>query len=317
MARGIAAAAILLAAALCAAAGGRTDTTDVGRAQADQARHAGSDATLWFGGDVQLGAGGRGTLDRIPSIVGDARGVVSLQGPVLPSEPRTRGARLFTTPKALAELASAGVRVVSLANDHSRDGGPERVVKTAKLLREINLMGTGFSAGFATLSIHGMRIAVVAHDLSRGLPEDLGPSLHAARRESEVLVAYFHVAGPDDYRPRPELVAAVDSALAAGASVVVATGTHVIGPVERRAGAVIAWGLGDLAYEYSFEAKREAILLRVAVGIDSARTAEVIPIRAGSRDEPLRLADKPAATFDLLEAIGKTTLTRRSDRATF
>jgi hypothetical protein len=311
----VAAPAILLAALLLAAARGDVDTLAVDRAPS--LSRASPEATLWFGGDVQLGAGGRGVLEPIRAWVGEARGVVHLAGPILASEPRTRGPRLYTTPEALAELATAGVRVVALANEHARDGGPERVQRAARLLRETNVMSAGPGAGVATLSLHGMRVAIVAHDLSRGLPQDLGPSLREARRGSEVLVVYFHVTGPDDYRPRPELVAAADSAHAAGASVIVATGTHAIGPVERRGGAVIAWGLGDLAYEYPSAAKREAILLRVAVGIDSARTAEVIPIRAASRDEPVRLADQPGALFDLLEAFGGTPLRREGDRAWF
>lgn len=271
---------------------------------------------LWLGGDVQLGAGGRQVLAPLHECIGDARGIVNLEGPILAREPRRRGPRLFTTPDALRELHDVAVRVAAIANDHAGDAGAGAAARTAEILRDANIAPAG-PGGEAIVSIHGLRLAVAAHDLREGVSRDLGRSLRAARANADVLIACFHVTGPDDYRPVTPLRAAVDSALAAGALVVVSHGTHALGPVERRGPAVIAWGLGDLAYDFPMEIRDQALILRVALEPDSVRVAEVIPIQPGSEGRPVRCVADPDAVFDLLEALHSTPLHRSGDRASF
>ena len=122
----------------------------------------------------------------------------------------------------------------------------------------------------------------------------------------------LHVSGPASYLPSAEARAAVDLALAAGADVVAAHGTHAVGPVERRGGAVIAWGLGNLAFNCVCTTETDGLLLHVDRG-----RADVWPIRAGMMAAPAHLATDPEAVYDLLTAIGSTPLTRHGAWASF
>lgn len=281
-------------------------------------------ARLWIGGDVFLGAGGHGALASIPAIVGGAPGIVNLEGPVGdgPGGDGNDGragapVRLIHTAGALAELRAAGVVVAGIANNHARDIGAEGGVATARALAAAGVQAAGAPVGPAMVTLGGLRAVVTAHDLEAGVPAALHAELAAARRRGDLLVATFHVTGPATYLPRPELVDAVAIALDAGAAVIAAHGTHELARVERRGRAVIAWGLGNLAFACACTDEPSGAVLEVALGADGAGEAAIIPIDAGLAQGAAQAAGDPALTFELLEALGSSRLQRRGDRAGF
>lgn len=275
-------------------------------------------ADLWLGGDVNLGDGGRGQLQGISGIVQGATGIVNLEGPVAEhAQLKTGRLRLWNAPKALPEISALNVRVGGIANNHAGDAairGPER---SAASLREHGILPAGGPAGPALLQLNGITIAVTAHDLTNGVPANLAEELASARSQADVLVATFHVTGPPSYLPRPELRLAVETAYNTGAIVIAAHGTHALGPVERREHAVIAWGLGNLAFACDCTQEQDAIVLRVRVAAGKAIKAEVVPIQAGINKRPATPSQDAAAVFDLLEAIGSRKLGRKGNVAEF
>jgi poly-gamma-glutamate synthesis protein (capsule biosynthesis protein) len=272
-------------------------------------------ARLWIGGDVHLGTGGRGALAGITGIVRGVPGVVNLEGPVGDGGSGGDPPRLTQSPAALAELPAASVRVAGIANNHAGDAGPRGAAATRDALAALGVLAAGGPAGPAVLTLGGLRVVVTAHDLSAGVPADLAGDLAAARRRGDVLVATFHVSGPPSYLPAPELVRAVEVALAAGAAVVAAHGTHALARVERRGKSVIAWGLGNLAFACECTDEAQGALVEVELGTDGAGRAEVIPVDAGLEGAPARAAADPGFTFDLLGALGSSPMVRRGGRA--
>lgn len=240
-------------------------------------------------------------------------GIVNLEGPVAPAPAPGPGLRLVNPLHAPAVLAAAGVRVAGVANNHAADAGPADL--RAPLLAAGLLPTAG--ADFALLDLDGLRVAVTAHDLTDGPPAAYAADLARARAAADHLVVTLHVTGPASYLPRPELRAAVEQAVAAGATVVAAHGTHAIGPVERRGRAVIAWGLGNLVFDCDCTREDEALVLEVGLDRDGVPHAAVVPIRAGLDGASASPAPDPAGVLDLLEALGGAPLTRRGPRASF
>jgi poly-gamma-glutamate synthesis protein (capsule biosynthesis protein) len=266
---------------------------------------AAASLALWFGGDVNLGKNAGAVLAPVTSTLKGA-GVVNLEGPM--GEGESSEKKLMNDPGAPKALFAAGVRVVGVANNHALDLGPEGVRRTAALAT---------AAGLAVTPALLNGVAITAHDLSHGVPPTLAADLKAARARGDFLVATFHVTGPPTLLPRPELREAVQLALDAGASVVVAHGTHAVGPVERRGDAVIAWGLGNFAFNCDCTDQTDGLVLRVELSQGSAPKAEVIPIDAGLKGAPAHLAKNPRLAFDVLDAIGSSPLKRLGDRASF
>jgi poly-gamma-glutamate synthesis protein (capsule biosynthesis protein) len=269
---------------------------------------------LWFGGDLNLGPGGVPVLAPLAPLLRDlGPGVVNLEGAVAEAPPAGPGLKLWNAPSALPGLAAAGIRAVGLANNHAHDSGPDGPARSAAAARASGLIPFGEGAGPAVIALGGLRVALTAHDLEHGVPPHLAEELAQARAGADALVATFHVTGKASYLPPPELRQAAELALAAGARAVVAHGSHRVGPVERRGDAVIAWGLGNLAFACDCTDETDAVIL--ALDLSGPRTeAQLLPITAGIRRGPARPSPEPQAILELLEAAGSPKLTRAADR---
>ncbi len=260
---------------------------------------------LWFGGDVHLGVAPRGGLSGMEGLLDGAEGVVNLEGPVGAgpgfAEVTPAGVRLANPAGSGAFLRANGVRLVSLANNHAGDdaAGVDGSAATVAAL-EGDVVPFGGAAGRGALTVGGVDVVLFAHDLGEpDVPGAVGRELAAERG---LTVESFHVTGPPSYLPRAELDAAVEAAVLGGADIVVAHGTHVVGPVERRGGAVIAWGLGNLLFDCTCTEADEAIVLRVELG--EGLRAEVIPVRAGLHGAAAGLSPDPTGVLDLVAALG-------------
>jgi poly-gamma-glutamate capsule biosynthesis protein CapA/YwtB (metallophosphatase superfamily) len=272
---------------------------------------------LWFGGDVNLGNAKNPILKPLEDILKGAVGIVNLEGPATEKSASGKKLKLRNAPEALAQLRQAGVQVAGIANNHALDAGANGPQETVQALQHAGIVPSGGPAGPAVFSVEGLRIVVAAYDLSGGVPPKLEKDLDAARPLGDLLIASFHVDGPPSYLPRPELRSAVKIALEEGAKIVVAHGTHAIGPVEHRNDLVVALGLGNLVFDCDCTNEREGLLLEVTLRGAKVDSASVIPVEAGLRGEPARLSSDPNGVFDLLEGIGSVKLLRKGQRASF
>ena len=281
---------------------------------------------LWFGGDVHFGVSARsGLSDIAPSLAG-AVGIVNLEGPLTregrsfgeaPGGATWEGSRIVLTnpTDAPAKLYELGVRAVSTANNHRMDAGVAGASRTAGALEHAGLLSLSDVPEFRPIG--AARSTFLAYDLENpAVPDQLARALdEAAKHQPSLRVVSLHVTGPASYLPRPELLVAVEAAVFHGADIVVAHGTHVIGPVERRGSTVIAWGLGNLFFDCECTAEDEALILRVSLA--PGHPAQVIPIRAGLGGRDASLHANPAGVFDLLEGLGSSPLTRVGQGAEF
>jgi hypothetical protein len=255
--------------------------------------------SVWFGGDFHYGASSPvRLLGEIPDVFPGVPGVVNLEGAIaelgpttLPSE--SAPVRLRNDAWLIPELPFVAVGV---ANNHAEDA-------------------EGAIPGSGVLALGGLPFGLAQVDLTRP-PRDLAALLAEAWGDTSIRVAMFHVSDPPSYLPGPTLRAAVDAALAAGADLVVSHGSHVVGPVERRGGAGVVWGLGNLAFDCTCTDEREAILARATFRGGDLLELEIVPIEAGLGGHPARLSPDPRGVLDLLEALGSGPWVRSATAAT-
>lgn len=272
---------------------------------------------LWFGGDVHFGVSARSGLGDIAPILAGAVGIVNLEGPISMGEGGSQvrdGVVTLRNPRETAtHLLNLGVRVMGTANNHRDDAlTPDDALSWA--LASPKRAGIERVDSTGGIVVHDADVNLFAYDLQDpDLPGELTAALDEIRRGLRVVS--LHVTGPASYLPRLELVALVDMAVDHGADIVVAHGTHVIGPVERRGKTVIAWGLGNLFFDCECTSEDEALILRVSIVDD--HPAQVIPIRAGLGGRDAMLHENAAAVFDLLAGLGSSPLTRGPHAADF
>lgn len=280
-----------------------------------------AEIALWLGGDVHLGEDPPRFSPQLTERLRGAAGIVNLEGPVGEApfvQTDAAEVRLASHGATVQALSRHGVKVVTLANNHLADRGAVGEEATRAHLKKAGMIATPQ----ASWNEGPRKIVVSAHDLpSRDNPPAmLGEHLARAADGADWLIASFHVTGPPSYIPQPALREAVAAAIRIGARVIVAHGTHALGPVERRRGAsgdvVIAWGLGNLLFSCACTTSLEGAILRVGLA-DDHLDATVIPIDAGLMGAPARTAGDAKLALDLLEAIGSSPLTKTTGAASF
>jgi poly-gamma-glutamate synthesis protein (capsule biosynthesis protein) len=258
-------------------------------------------ARLLFGGDVMLGrrvapiAAVEG-----PDLLRDIRFVVSsadvaaanLESP-LTSRPHLADTpnELEATPEMAALLAGAGFDLVSVANNHATDAGPDGLTDTIAALTAAGVEPIGAGATTAEAGrpvvreVAGLAIAFLAYDATRVglpatdttagvagfLPETAQAAVTSAAAASDLVVVSIH--GGVEYLldADPIIDDIADDLVTWGADVVWGHGAHVPQPVlavpaahGRRA--VVATSLGNLLFDQQRPATQTGLVLEVLAG---------------------------------------------------
>jgi poly-gamma-glutamate synthesis protein (capsule biosynthesis protein) len=203
-------------------------------------------------------------------------------------------------PGALAGVARAGVDAVSVANNHSLDYGAEAFLDTLARARRAGVEPVGGGAGLAAarrpvfFELGGLRVALLGYSdvrplgfdaaagkpgAARAAPGWIRDDVARARRRADVVVVFFHWGTELARRPDVRQRKFADAAIGAGATVVLGAHPHVLQPLERRGGRIIAWSLGNLVFGAESPGTTETGILLVRLGVDGAHSAELVPAR--------------------------------------
>jgi gamma-polyglutamate biosynthesis protein CapA len=172
-------------------------------------------------------------------------------------------------PEMVEALVSAGIDVVSTANNHVRDCGAYGIGFTLDLLARngIAAVGTGVTEEAAhqgaVLERNGMRFGFLAYtfDQSNGNYHDtddrvammdverMSQDVRSMLQRADVVIVSMHAGLEYWTTPSPVQRKFAHAAIDAGASVVVGHHPHVIQPVENWGNGVIFYSLGNLVFD--------------------------------------------------------------------
>jgi|GEM_PF-346483 len=211
--------------------------------------------------------------------------VVNLETPVTDNTKAVTRELLFNAPSAMAHaLASAGVKVVSTANNHARDQHPTGLLETLRHLDAAGIqhVGTGPSKSAAWepvfKDVRGVRVGFLSFTRwlngfsnpkdevgphvafvpypelrhHRGLkPEEAEAAVRAAAARCDALIVLVHWGREYNDTPHPADRKLGRALLEAGAKAVIGHHPHVLQPLEAYATAdgrrgLIAYSLGNL-----------------------------------------------------------------------
>lgn len=203
-------------------------------------------------------------------------------------------------PDSLVGAQAAGMDVLTTANNHTLDFGPEALLETIENLKHYDLKTAGAGenehAAFqpAQIQAKGRRIAVLAasrviptpdwraEKQRPGLATTYDPSLlleaiTAAKQENDLVVVSVHwgkelALYPEDYQ-----IDLAHQYIDAGADVVLGHHPHVLQGLEIYKGKVIAYSLGNFIFSSRSEITRDSALLMVEQDPDGGLTPTIIP----------------------------------------
>ena len=215
----------------------------------------------------------------------------------------------FRDPPAYVRyVKDAGFTILNDANNHSMDFGPAGQAQTVRTIRAAGLAQTGLPGEITLVTANGTRVAFLAFAPYRYTASLLDlPAAKAlvrqAAKEAPVVVVYMHagaegsaadhVTGHEEYylgedRGNPEAFAhlAIDS----GASLVIASGPHVLRGMQFYRGHLVAYSLGNFAGYGNFgtdgDLATSAILHVTLSSTGQFERARLYPLRFTGQGQP-------------------------------
>lgn len=259
-------------------------------------------ATLAFTGDVMLGRGvaqansSEGWTKALSSIAlytstADIT-FANLESPLTEAPMITEGLDLRAAPEAAIALQSAGIGVVSLANNHALDAGPQGIQDT---INSVQIMGVkALVEGYEPWVVekNGLALAWWAFDDTL-TPVDIGKARQALaglRSQVDIEIVSIHWGNEWDAVPNDRQNELASSLAKAGADIIIGHHPHTLQPVRWIAGtesnrpALVAFSMGNALFDqYGPPGARYGALLRVDVGPEGVEDVCAIPFRIDPR----------------------------------
>lgn len=203
-------------------------------------------------------------------------------------------------PASLAGVARAGIDVVSVANNHTMDFGRAAFDATIRHVRQSGIVPVGggrIDEAYrpAVVERKGMRVAFVA--ATRVLPAGwaataastgvasaydtrrLVAAVREARAAADAVVVLLHWGVELATVPNATQVDLARALVDAGATAVVGGHPHVLQPVRRYRGAIVAYSLGNFVFSSSAPSTRTSMILRLGLLPDGGALVGTVPVR--------------------------------------
>jgi poly-gamma-glutamate capsule biosynthesis protein CapA/YwtB (metallophosphatase superfamily) len=217
-----------------------------------------------------------------------------------------KGYAFLAPPLSASILGRAGFDLLSLANNHSFDYGPDVFRQTQSLLTDngMKIVGAGDSDSQAyaaiTYEIHGMRLAFLSYadvpverggfdartwmagESTPGIAwaddERIISDLQAWRPRADFLVVLFHFGIEGSVTPSDRQVALAHLAVDNGADLVVGSHPHLMQKEETYKGRLIFYSLGNFVFDGFSGSYNHSAILQVTVAREQPVTYSLLPV---------------------------------------
>lgn len=209
-------------------------------------------------------------------------------------------------PIAVEALTLAGIDLVSLANNHSLDYGPESLAETRALLADAGILSVGAGPDRtaahapARIEIDGLAIAFLAYvtvpvegggfdprtwdatDETPGVAwldiPAMVADIEAARAAADLVVVLLHFGIEWELEPSEAQREQARAAIDAGATLVIGSHPHVLQPIEEYGGGLIAYSLGNFVFDGFWDPANDSAILLVELTAEGVARYETVPV---------------------------------------
>jgi poly-gamma-glutamate capsule biosynthesis protein CapA/YwtB (metallophosphatase superfamily) len=279
-------------------------------------------------------------LSRADVVVGNLESSISTRGTAVENKKFT----LRAGPIAAQALKNAGIRVVTLANNHSMDFGPLALKDTLDVLDRNEILYTGAGMDLkdartpAILKVKGKTIAFLAYSLTfpleffaspgrpgtaPGYDEFVKSDIEKIRPSADLVVVSFHWGAELMTTAKDYQVDLGHKTIDWGADLVLGHHPHVLQPLEVYHGRLIAYSLGNFVFGSESDRTNFSMILLLTFQGKSLSRIEAVPLDVNNyrvQYRPRVLSGQ--AALDVLESVNagselfKTTLDIANDRGT-
>jgi poly-gamma-glutamate synthesis protein (capsule biosynthesis protein) len=229
-------------------------------------------------------------------------------------EPTAKSYTFRAPPEAAQSVALAGIDLVSLANNHALDFGPQALLQGMALLEQqgVSTVGAGEDSERARrpqlVTLNGLTFAFLAYvnvpvegrapyfdtaawtagpqspGMAWASPDVITADVSDIRESVDHVVVILHSGYEYVPAPSPEQVAASRAAIDAGAALVIGHHAHILQGVEFRGDGAIVYGLGNFAF--NIDGSPETAILNAWFDRRGLRQIRFIPARINPNGQP-------------------------------
>jgi poly-gamma-glutamate capsule biosynthesis protein CapA/YwtB (metallophosphatase superfamily) len=235
---------------------------------------------------------------------------------------------------AALSLAHAGFDIVSLANNHAMDYGPDALLQAITLLKAAGVTPVGAGENVAAAHTpyiterNGLRLAFLSYvnvpveylgfdtqtwtatadtpGLAWATPEQIMMDVTAVSSQVDHVIVLLHSAYEYVESPSPPQMAAARAAIDAGAVLVIGHHAHILQGIEFYRDGVIIYGTGNFAFE--IDGEPETAVFNIWLDQNGIRQIELIPAiiqfggqpRLATENEAAEIRQKVYQLTDLL-----------------
>ena len=213
---------------------------------------------------------------------------VNLETPIISGCPRTdTGMRFCAEPSMVEGLTYAGIDIVTLANNHTRDYLEEGQIETRNVLRESGIMVTGLG-GLETIRVGETDFGFLGFNFISSNPtEEDFELVRRSSAQADVLMVGIHWGG--EYRGVPSTLQQewARRIVENGADVVVGHHPHWVQNTEYINGKPVYYSLGNFVFDQMWsEETRRGMAVRLTFQGSTLISSEELPIYMSSWAQP-------------------------------
>jgi len=260
-------------------------------------------------------------LEQADVVVGNLESPVSVRGTAFPNKKFT----LRAGPIAIEALKQAGIRVVTLANNHSMDFGPLALQDTLTHLEENGILSTGAGMDLedarspAILKVKGKTLAFLSYSLTfpleffasasrpgtaPGYADFVKADIEKVRPSADLVIVSFHWGAELMTAAKDYQIALGRKAIDWGADLVLGHHPHVLQELEVYKGRLIAYSLGNFVFGSESNRTNTSMILLLTFRGKSLVQADAIPLDVNNYRVKYRpRVLKGAAGAEVLESI--------------
>lgn len=199
------------------------------------------------------------------------------------------------SPDFVKQLKQAHFNVINIANNHIQQHSERAFWDTVHLLEQYGILTVGLKPRI--IEVKGKQLAILGYSLR---PEEHADEiLYAHADKGEIIAECIRLRKEADYMilslhwgeeyvdiPSAEQVDFAHELIDRGVNVLIGHHPHVVQPVERYKGGIIAYSLGNFVSDMCSRVCKNSIILKMIL-CDSGRIeTELVPIRIGDHYQP-------------------------------
>lgn len=198
------------------------------------------------------------------------------------------------SPSTVAQLQRYGFGYFTVANNHSLDQGRRGLDETAENLSQLGLLYSGCpdaavgECSATTTSLGGISVGLAGFSMVYH-PFDVGQAAAVVSRlasSTDFVVVNVHWGTEYEHRFSPQQQAVAHRLIDAGADVIIGHHPHVVQGVERYAGKLIFYSLGNFIFDQYFSTDTQRglavglSLTQPQAGAPASYVANLLPLRS-------------------------------------